>query len=166
MISGIPGSNPFGSFSAAYNLGLRNSFDFDFHPLTGTIYASENGPACDDEINRIVPGANYGWRPGFPCGDTTQLFVAPIIRFTPTIAPTGVTFYNGAAFPQFQGDLFMVDFNNGQVQRFAVDETQLGAISESAVLVDGEFGALFDIVEGPDGFIYFSSVDAIHRLAP
>ena len=59
-----------------------------------------------------------------------------------------------------------MDFNNGQVQRFAVDEPQLGVISESAVLVDGDFGALFDIVEGPDGFIYFSSSDAIHRLVP
>ena len=64
----IPASNPYGSFRAAYNLGLRNSFDFDFHPLTGTIYASENGPDCDDEINRIVPGANYGWWPNYPCG--------------------------------------------------------------------------------------------------
>ncbi len=162
----IPASNPYGSFRAAYNLGLRNSFDFDFHPLTGTIYASENGPDCDDEINRIVPGANYGWRPNYPCGDTDILFVTPIIRFTPVIAPTGITFYTGSPFPQFQGDLFMVDFNNGQVQRFAVDEPQLGVISESAVLVDGDFGALFDIVEGPDGFIYFSSSDAIHRLVP
>ena len=60
----------------------------------------------------------------------------------------------------------MVNFNNGQVQRFAVDEPQLGVISESEVLVDGDFGALFDIVEGPDGFIYFSCSDAIHQLVP
>ena len=162
----IPATNPFGGFRAAFNLGLRNSFDFDFHPSTGTIYASENGPNCDDEINRIVPGGNYGWRPDYPCGDADLEFVAPLRRFTPTIAPTGVSFYTGSVFPQFQNDLFMVDFNSGRVQRFVVDETNMGQIVESSILVDGAFGALFDIVEGPDGFLYFSSSNAIHRIVP
>ena len=162
----IPATNPFGGFRAAFNLGLRNSFDFDFHPATGTIYASENGPNCDDEINRIVPGGNYGWRPDYPCGDTDLEFVAPLRRFTPTIAPTGVSFYTGSVFPQFQDDLFMVDFNSGRVQRFVVDETNMGQIVESSILVDVAFGALLDIVEGPDGFLYFSSSNAIHRIVP
>lgn len=162
----IPATNPFGGFRAAFNLGLRNSFDFDFHPTAGTIYATENGPDCDDEINRIVPGGNYGWRLNYPCGDTNPLFVAPLRRFTPTIAPTGVSFYTGSVFPQFQDDLFMVDFNSGRVQRFVVDETNMGQIVETSILVDGTFGALFDIVEGPDGFLYFSSSDAIHRIVP
>ena len=162
----IPATNPFGGFRAAFNLGLRNSFDFDFHPTAGTIYASENGPDCDDEINRIVPGGNYGWRLDYPCGDTDPQFVAPLRRFTPTIAPTGVSFYTGSVFPQFQDDLFMVDFNDGRVQRFVVDETNMGQIVETSILADGTFGALFDIVEGPDGFLYFSSSDAIHRFVP
>ena len=52
------------------------------------------------------------------------------------------------------------------VQRFEVDENDLGEIRNSEVLVDGEFGALFDIIEGPDGFLYFSSRSAIHRIVP
>ena len=42
----------------------------------------------------------------------------------------------------------------------------MGQIVESSILADGTFGALFDIVEGPDGFLYFSSSDAIHRIVP
>ncbi|MGH9651311.1 MAG: PQQ-dependent sugar dehydrogenase, partial [Terriglobales bacterium] len=124
----VPGDNPFGAGNPAFNLGLRNSFDFTFHPTSGTIYASENGPACDDEINRIVAGGNYGWRPGQPCGDTDPAFIQPLIRFTPTIAPTGITFYTSSILPAFQGSLFMVDFNEGRVRRFVVNDAAPGQI--------------------------------------
>ncbi len=162
----IPTDNPFGATNPAFNLGLRNSFDFTFHPQTGTIYASENGPNCDDELNRIVAGENYGWRPGQPCGDTDPTFIAPLTRFNPVIAPTGITFYTGSVFPQFVNNLFLVDFLDGRVRRFAVDENQQGMITETEILVDGGFGALLDIVEGPDGFLYFSSETAIRRIVP
>ncbi len=162
----VPGDNPFGAGNPAFNLGLRNSFDFTFHPTAGTIYASENGPDCDDEINRIVAGANYGWRPGYPCGDTNPSFVAPLTRFTPPIAPTGITFYTSSVLPAFQGSLFMVDFNQGRVRRFVVNESSQGQITQTQVVVDGGFGPLFDIVQGPDGFLYFSSGDAIRRIVP
>lgn len=160
-----PSDNPFPG-SRAFNLGLRNSFDFTFHPQTGIIYASENGPNCDDEINRVVSGANYGWRTNYPCGDNDPAFTAPIQRFTPTIAPTGITFYTGSALPQFTGSLFMVDFNTGRVRRYVVNESNLGQVTASEIVVDGGFGALLDIVQGPDGFIYFSATDRILRIVP
>ncbi|MBI4461651.1 MAG: PQQ-dependent sugar dehydrogenase [Acidobacteria bacterium] len=162
----IPTDNPFGSGRAAFNRGLRNSFDFTFHPTAGTIYASENGPQCDDEVNRIVAGGNYGWRPSYPCGDTSTNFIAPLTRFNPTIAPTGICFYTGTVFPQFRNSLFLVDFNTGRVRRFVVDEANQGRILSSEIVVDGGFGQLLDIVQGPDGFIYFSSTSAILRLVP
>jgi glucose/arabinose dehydrogenase len=162
----IPATNPFGAGNPAFNLGLRNSFDFAFHPQTGTIYASENGPNCDDEINRVVAGANYGWRPSYPCGDTSASFVAPIIRFNPVIAPTGITFYTATTLPGFQGSLFLVDFNTGKVQRFVVNESNLGQVTQSEEVVNGGFGPLLDIVPGPDGLLYFSSTTAIHRIVP
>ncbi|MGH9530867.1 MAG: PQQ-dependent sugar dehydrogenase [Terriglobales bacterium] len=162
----IPGDNPFGAGNPAFNLGLRNSFDFTFHPTSGTIYASENGPACDDEINRIVAGANYGWRPGQPCGDTNATFVAPLVVFNPTIAPTGITFYTSGVLSAFQGNLFMVDFNEGRVRRFVVNDSAPGQITQPIVVVNGGFGPLFDIVQGPDGFLYFSTSDSIRRIVP
>ncbi|HEV8525731.1 MAG TPA: PQQ-dependent sugar dehydrogenase [Terriglobales bacterium] len=163
----VPADNPFGAGNPAFAIGLRNSFDFAFHPQTGTIYASENGPTCDDELNRIVAGQNYGWRPSYPCGDTDPNFTAPLIRFNnPSIAPTGVAFYTGNVFPQFTGSLFMVDFNTGRVRRFVVNESAGGQITTNEIVVDGGFGQLLDIVQGPDGFIYFSSTTAIMRIVP
>lgn len=162
----VPPNNPFGAGNPAFNLGLRNSFDFTFHPQSGIIYASENGPNCDDEINRIVAGANYGWRPNYPCGDNDPQYRAPIMRFTPPIAPTGITFYTAAVFPQFTGNLFLVDFNQGRVRRFVVDEAAMGEILFSEVVVDGGFGPLLDILPGPGGNIYFSSANGIHRIVP
>ena len=163
----VPTDNPFGAANPAFNLGLRNSFDFTFHPQSGVIYASENGPNCDDEINRVVAGANYGWRPMYPCGDNDAQFRAPIVRFNPVIAPTGITFYTGTRFPQFTGNLFLVNFNNpGRVVRFVVDDAQMGNITFSETVVDGGFGSLLDIVQAPDGNIYFSSATAIHRIVP
>jgi glucose/arabinose dehydrogenase len=162
----IPSDNPFGAGVAAFNLGLRNSFDFTFHPQTGAIYAPENGPTCDDELNRIVAGGNYGWRPSFPCGDTDPSFRAPLARFNPVIAPTGVTFYTANVFPQFTGSLFLVDFLEGRVRRFVVDESNQGAITSSEVVVNGGSGALFDIVQGPEGFLYVSAMNSILRIVP
>ena len=162
----VPTDNPFGAGNPAFAIGLRNSFDFAFHPQAGTIYASENGPNCDDELNRIVASQNYGWRPNYPCGDTDPTFTAPLIRFSSRIAPTGVTFYTGSVFPQFTGSLFMTDFNTGRVRRFVVNESAGGQITTNEIVVDGGFGLLLDIVQGPDGFIYFSSTTAIMRIVP
>ena len=162
----VPTDNPFGASNAVFARGLRNSFDFAFHPSAGTIYATENGPDCDDELNRIVRGGNYGWRPQYPCGDADSRFVAPIRRFNPVIAPTGATFYTKTVFPQFTGNLFVVDFNTGRVRRFVVDESNAGRITSSQIVVDGSFGDLLDVIQGPDGYIYFSSPTAIMRIVP
>jgi len=162
----VPIDDPFGTTNPAFNLGLRNSFDFTFHPQSGVIYASENGPDCDDELNRIVRGGNYGWRPNYPCGDADPQFVTPLARFNPVIAPTGVTFYTSNVIPQFQGSLFLVDFNQGRVRRFVVNEALLGMISQTEIVVDGGMGNLLDIVQGPDGALYFSSTTTIFRIVP
>jgi glucose/arabinose dehydrogenase len=161
----VPADNPFGPGNPAFNLGLRNSFDFTFHPQSGAIYASENGPDCDDEINRIVPGGNYGWRPNYPCGDNDPAFIAPLQRFNPVIAPTGITFYTGTALPGFNNNLFMVDFIVGRIQRFVVDDAA-HAITSSEIILNGGNGPLFDIITGPDGFLYFSTQNSILRIVP
>ena len=72
----IPTDNPVftqtGALPSLYAIGLRNSFDFTFDPVVpGRIFASENGPGCDDEMNRIEAGFNYGWRPDYPCEGTS-----------------------------------------------------------------------------------------------
>jgi hypothetical protein len=59
-----------------------------------------------------------------------------------------------------------VDFNTGRVRRFVVDESNGGRITSSQIVVDGGFGDLLDVIQGPDGYIYFSSPTAIMRIVP
>ena len=62
----IPDDNPLGH-RRIFAYGIRNSFGFDFDPRTGDLWETENGPACNDELNRIRPGENYGWGPSQTC---------------------------------------------------------------------------------------------------
>ncbi|MEA2575166.1 MAG: hypothetical protein QOH93_2464, partial [Chloroflexia bacterium] len=120
----VPNDGPFGSRTddgkAIWAYGLRNSFDFTFDSVvTGRIFASENGPNCNDELNRIEAGYNYGWRPSYPCDDNspnpTYNTISPL-WFLGTgspdttaccIAPTGVEVYTGTQILQWANNLFM-----------------------------------------------------------
>jgi glucose/arabinose dehydrogenase len=162
----IPADNPFGAGNPVFAMGLRNSFDFTFHPqLPFTMFASENGPNCDDEINRIVAGGNYGWRPSYTCGDTSANFTTPVARINPVIAPTGLLFYSGSALPLWTNTLFLVDFVNGRMQQFFVLESGTQPFPPLTLAV-GQHEALLDIAQAPDGSIYFSSDVAIFRIVP
>lgn len=154
--------------SPIFAWGLRNSFDLAFHPITGVIYATENGPNCDDEINRIIEGDNYGWRPSYPCGDKDTRFIGPIVRFSRTIVPTGITFYTGDQYTEFSNDLFFVNFDRGsegRIQRIDLSGENLDQIgSIDTFLVDDEFGGLLDIITCSDGNLYFSNANSIMRI--
>jgi len=159
----IPAGNPVAG-NPLFALGLRNPFGITFHRTAGTPYVSDNGPNCDDEINRIVPNGNYGWRPNYPCGDTDPQFRAPVTRFNPPIAPTGMTFYSGSVFPEWQNHLFLTSFNDGVLRRFVVNETQNGMVLEQQVVLNGGFGPLLDVTVGPDGNLYVAAQGAIFRI--
>jgi glucose/arabinose dehydrogenase len=163
----IPADNPFGPGNPVFAMGLRNSFDFDFHPaFPNAMYASENGPNCDDEVNRIVAGGNYGWRPGYPCGDTSSSFTAPVVRINPVIAPTGVMFYSADEGPLlWQDALFMTDFINGRIRMFGIRDGS-PPVFPAEMLEVGQHEALLDIAQAPDGSIYFSSDVGIFRIVP
>lgn len=159
----VPAGNPVAG-NPLFALGLRNSFGLTFHRTAGTPYVSDNGPNCDDEVNRIVAGGNYGWRPAYPCGDSDPQFRSPLARFTPTIAPTGMTFYAGSAFPEWQNHLFLASFNDGVLRRLFVDETQGGMVLEQQTVINGTFGALLDVAVGPDGSLYLAAQGSIIRI--
>jgi glucose/arabinose dehydrogenase len=156
----IPADNPIPG-NPLYAKGLRNPFGLAFHPLSGRPYLSENGPNCDDELNRIAAGANYGWRPGYPCGDAQ--FTVPIRRFNPSIAPTGIAFYTGAELSEFTGDLFMGSFVDGAIRRLRIDDGN-GAILEEEILLQNRVGGVFDVTTGSDGGLYFSDGTGIYRI--
>jgi len=160
----IPGDNPFPG-SPVYALGLRNSFDFTFHPHTGHLWATENGPDDNDEVNRIVSGGNYGW-PTVRGIANNPLFVDPLVAFTPTIAPTGIIAVgSNSAYPtQYHDNLLFADFNTGQIRRLVLAGAALTQLGTLSVAYNGGQGSLLDLVQGPDGFIYVSNSDSIFRM--
>lgn len=159
--------NPFAN-NSTYAYGLRNSFDFDFDPFSdGSIFATENGPTCDDEINLIFPGGNYGWRPDYPCDDNDpqagSRFVYPLLHFTPTEAPTGIIIYDGKKFPEWEGSLFFCGWNRGIMRRAELDDSRTRF--EKVEIFDlRDHTCSTDIEVAPDGSIYFTSGGAIHRI--
>jgi aldose sugar dehydrogenase len=162
-----PGDNPFPG-STIYAYGLRNSFDFDFDPLTGQIFATENGDACDDEINRLLPGADYGWRANYPCDDgapggpnPAYNTLPPLIYWSPSIAPTGLTFYTGDLIPEWQNDLFMCAFKDSStaIHHFKLNAARTAIVSHtilSDTITHQKIECRTDVLTGPDGALYYS----------
>lgn len=122
----LPADNP--AFGAAalpglWSMGHRNPQGAALHPTTGELWISEHGSQGGDEINISRAGANYGWplvsygcNYGDPVGTACAIgggthaprFVEPLTTWVPTsIAPSGIAFYGGAMFPQWQGSLFV-----------------------------------------------------------
>ena len=166
--------NPFGADNSIWAYGLRNPFDFSFDPYSGGLFVSEVGPSCDDEINLIVPGFNYGWGPDYVCSGTDliagiPLYAPPLLSFTPVEAPTGILVYDHPAMPAWQGDLFFCNWNFGDLRRVVLDETR----SRVEAVHDIDLGGAqcrIDLSIGPEGGLYFGTVGegggAIMRLLP
>ncbi len=159
----VPTDNPIGC-APIYAYGLRNSYDFCFHPVSGLLYATENGPAANDELNRILPGRNYGW-PAVQCMSTNPAYENPLLCWTPTIAPTGIVAVHQSLIPEFNGKLLMTDYNTGSLRSLTLNATGDSIISDTIVYSVGS--GLIDVEQGTDGYIYLTrSNGSIVRLRP
>ena len=168
---GVPNGNPFGSRVFAY--GIRNSFGFGFDPKTGRLWESENGPSCNDELNRIASGHNYGWGPQQTCStppqpprNTNQDGPSPTLPlrwYNPTIAPTGLAFCKkcslGAA---SNGKLFFGAYNTGDLRRVRLTKNRLGVAGQSVVYHHGS--GILSVQAAPNGRLFFSDGSGIFRL--
>jgi glucose/arabinose dehydrogenase len=162
----IPAGNPFGN-SRIYALGLRNSFGMVFHPQTGHLWVTENGPSDNDEVNRIVAGGNYGW-PIVTGIANDQNFRDPIVAYTPTIGPTGiVTIPQNSLYPaSFHNNLLFAEVNGGTLHRIVLAGAQLDQLGSATIAFKGGLGGLLDIIQGPGGYLYASGNSAIYRVIP
>jgi glucose/arabinose dehydrogenase len=170
--SGAPAPGNPDPDSRVYASGIRNSFGLTVDPFTGTVWATENGPGCNDEVNRIEPGANYGWGPSAVCLDPNDPAstnrdgpdpVAPQLSFTPTIAPTGIAVCDGCGLGRrSEGALFFADFNRGEIHRATLDEAREAIVSEEVVAEARDLALSMEVA--PDGSLHFSSYLAIFRL--
>ena len=168
----IPADNPFPN-SPVYSLGHRNPFRAAFHPHTGHLWVSENGPEESDEINRIVAGGNYGWDIVHGKANDPRFIDPAAVYYDPpcdpcVIAPTGIMAVpRNSAYPsEYHDNLFFLDFIFGRVHRLILAGADFSEVGSSTVIFGGGVGALLDLIQGPDGFMYVSTRTGIFRLVP
>jgi aldose sugar dehydrogenase len=137
--------------SPVFTYGHRNPQGFDWHPVTGDMWASEHGPTGNDEINVIQSGSNYGW-PIIQGAATASGMLTPVVFYSSAIAPSGLSFYRGQRIPQFANNLFVATLRGTHLLRLV---TEGGRVTTQERLLDGTFGRLRDVVTGPDGYLYF-----------
>jgi glucose/arabinose dehydrogenase len=156
--------NPFAG--RAWSYGHRNSYGFGFDPENGRIWQTENGPECDDEINLIREGENYGWGGNSHCPGTSETGPSPVQpkrKYNPVIAPTGLTFCDGCGLgPVSEGDLFHGDFNTGRIHRYDLNAQRNDLHGHAIVLNSGP--GILGMRAAPNGRIFFSDSTGIYRL--
>ncbi len=167
----VPGSNPMidGRRSRIFAFGIRNSFGFAFDPETGSLWETENGPECNDEINLVLPGDNYAWGPNQSCPDTNQDGPAPRrtpeLNFSNTIGITGAAFCDGCGLPGRDGDLlFGACCDGGLLRRVTLNPARDDVSDGPTTMLDAPGGSILSMEVGPSGAIYFSDSTSIYRV--
>ncbi len=184
----VPDDNPFvntpGHRPEIYAFGIRNSMGLAFHPETGELWETENGPQGGDELNIIKAGLNYGW----PVvsygraysGDLTGTnsgpqqsqpsldgIEEPWFMWSPSIAPAGLMFYTGDRFPNWTGDVFVGALRGAELQRLILNDRGLLVRQQSLLRSLGQ--RIREVKQGPDGLIYLLTDEddgALLRLEP
>jgi aldose sugar dehydrogenase len=166
----IPNDNPLPK-SSIWSYGHRNAQGIAWHPVTKELYSTEHGPsvfdgpAGGDEINRIEKGGNYGW-PLVSHDKTREGTVAPLVTYTPAEAPGSGMFYSGNVFPQFKNNFFFGALKGEGLMRVIIDDNNPDTIISSIKLPDVKFGRIREVVQGPDGYIYFATSNRDGRGKP
>ena len=126
-----PPATPSGR-SRVWARGFRNPWGMDFDPQGGRLWLTDNGPECNDELNRVVRARNYGWGPSWTCGGRSPRNtnrdgprpVQPERWYSPPIAPTGLAFCDGCGLgARSDGALFFGAYNSRQIRR-VIAETE------------------------------------------
>ena len=161
----VPRDNPFvdraGARPEIWSYGHRNIQSAALHPHTGQLWTVEHGARGGDELNRPEAGKNYGWPvitygvdySGAKIGEGTAKpgMEQPIYYWDPVIAPSGMVFYTGAAFPDWQGSILIGSLRPGLLVRLTLDDGRV--TGEERYLSDlGE--RIRDVRQGPDGLVY------------
>lgn len=171
-----PADNPLigmqGAEPEIYSYGHRNPQGAALD-LNGNLWVAEHGARGGDEVNKIKPGANYGWPvisygrhySGFKIGEGTSKrgMEQPEYYWDPSIAPSGMMIYSGKLWPEWRGDIFVGSLKFDYISR--LDGTPLTEVEQ---LKDRTTGRVRDVVEGPNGAIWFLSVDkgALYKITP
>jgi glucose/arabinose dehydrogenase len=172
----VPQDNPFigvaGAQPEIYSYGHRNQQSIAVERGSGKIYQTEHGPRGGDELNLIEAGKNYGWPVATFGIDYSGARISPytsyegtkqpLVDWTPSIGPSGMTIYDGAQFPDWQGDIFVssliyskiihIDMVNGAPQQQSDMFSEIGdRLRDIRTSADG---ALYILSEGDNGKLW------------
>ena len=153
----VPADNPYGNF--VWSIGFRNSQGLTFG--LGRLYSSEHGETTNDEINIIEGNRNYGWPfvEGFCDLPEEQSFCTannvkePIFTWTPTVAPSGMEFYNNNHIPQWKRSLLVTFLKDKKLRQMRLNESGTAIESVQEYFVN-QFGRLRDVAISPEGKVY------------
>lgn len=157
----IPNDNPIPG-SPVWSWGHRNAQGLTY--ANGRFYSSEHGPANDDEVNIVEKGRNYGWPnvEGY-CNTPSEMsfcndsnVVEPIMAWTPTIAVSGIAYYNHPMFPSLQNSLIMATLKNRNLWVLKLNST-FDNITTTDTLTQVHGDRLRAVCVSPEGRLYIST---------
>jgi glucose/arabinose dehydrogenase len=165
-----PPDNPFVGRKDAkpeiYTYGHRNVQGLAWHPQTGELWATEIGPMGGDELNRLVPGHNYGW----PLVTLGKIYTGnlasdqpwsrpgmdnPVMFWVPAISPSSLMIYDGDKFPLWRGHYFIGGLSGQQLQRVAFNQPPPQLERRESMLTSLD-ARVRDVRQGPDGYLYLA----------
>ncbi len=173
----VPADNPFvgtpGAKPEIWSLGHRNMQGAALHPQTGELWASEHGPQGGDELNRVLPGRNYGWPLltfGRNYGTGTRIgeegpkpgFEQPLKVWLPlSVAPSGMAFLTSERYPGWKGSLFLGTLRGESLLRLELDGN---TVVKEEILLRSANSRIRDVRQGPDGYLYVLTDSADGQL--
>jgi aldose sugar dehydrogenase len=176
----VPSDNPFagrpGVRPEIFAYGVRNPQGMALNPWTGAIWEQEHGPRGGDEINIIRAGANYGW-PAITHGIDYSFrsigegrskpgMEQPVWFWDPSIAPSGMAFYDGESYPGWRGSLLIGALKFELLARLSLEGDRV--VGEERLLEE-QIGRIRDVRVGPDGLVYLLTDEVrggLYRLEP
>jgi aldose sugar dehydrogenase len=173
---GQPATTLDGALPGVYSWGHRNPQGATLD-LDGRLWIVEHGAQGGDELNAPEAGRNYGWPVitygenynGRAIGEGTAKvgMEQPVHYWDPSIAPSGLLVYSGSLIPEWRGDILFGSLNSNYLGRLDPGSTAETGFAEERIASD-ETLRVRDVVEAPDGSIWFLSVlnGAAYRIAP
>jgi glucose/arabinose dehydrogenase len=172
-----------------YAYGIRNSYGFDFDPVTGKLWDAENGEDAYDEINLVEPGFNSGWKsvmgpmeanPGVSESNLVNIpgshYADPVFSWSESLGLTDIEFLNSSAFgSKYENGIFVGDITSGTLYFFQPNADRTGINLEndpllsdlvadsddelSGITLGTGFTGITEIETGPDGNLYILTYD-------
>jgi glucose/arabinose dehydrogenase len=176
----VPLDNPVfalpGALPGLWSIGHRNPQGAAIKPGTDELWLTEHGPRGGDELNRVLAGKNYGWplvsygcpytfaqsdpacQPGG--GTHAPIFEEPKATWMPiSTAPSGLVFYNGDKFPEWNGNLFAGALAGATLWRIVLGANDAVTLREEVAVVKALGKRIRAVRQGPDGWLYLLSDD-------